>query len=79
MPKQWEADIYNRDTNKIMHEFIAEIDVEKGKWYKCKACFSHKESDGKVHCRTAFSSESITGTRGHMGDTAARGTLDLFK
>ena len=29
MPEQWEADIYNHETNKIMHEFIAEIDVDK--------------------------------------------------
>ena len=75
MPEQWEADIYNRETNKIMHDFIAEIDVEKGKWYKCKVCFNHKESDGKFNCRTAFSAESITGSRGHMGCAASYGTL----
>ena len=67
MPEQWEAEIFDHDTNTITHEFIAEIDVEQGKWYKCKVCFNQKESDGRFSCRTAFSSESITGQRGHMG------------
>ena len=67
MAEKWDPEIYNHDTGTIAHKYIAEIDVEARRWYKCKVCSNHKESDGKFHCRTAFSAESITGTRGHMG------------
>ena len=79
MPGQWEAEIFDHDSNTITHVFITEIDVEKGKWYKCKVCFNHKESDGRFSCRTAFSSESITGTRGHMGTRSHLDKVDAQK
>ena len=75
MPEKRDPEIYNRDTKTIAHKYIAEIDVETERWYKCKVCFNHKESDGKFNCRTAFSAESITGSRGHMGCAASYGTL----
>ena len=52
MPEKWDPAIYNHDTGTIAHKYIAEIDVEARRWYKCKVCFNHKESDGKFHCRT---------------------------
>ena len=75
MPEKRDPEVYNHDTETIAHKYIAEIDVETGRWYKCKVCFNHKESDGKFNCRTAFSSEPITGPNGHMGYAATHGTL----
>ena len=69
MPTQWPDELYDYVAKEIKHADIDSLDLDKGKWFKCKHCKNPKYAEGKFHCRTAFSGEQVNGSRGHMEST----------
>ena len=65
MPKQWPEEIFNSSTQLIAHADIESLDLEEGKWFKCKLCSNSRNKDNKFVCRP-FAASEITGQRGHM-------------
>ena len=43
MPGKWPEDIFNYATNTVVHPDIEALDVEEGRWFKCKFCKNPKE------------------------------------
>ena len=66
MPTRWPDVLYDYDANNIKHADIDSLDLDKGKWFKCMHCRNPKDVEGKFHCRTPFSGEQVTGSRGHI-------------
>ena len=66
MPTTWPSELYDYDNNLIVHEGLEALDMEQGKWFRCRLCKNPKGSDGKFSIQTAFSAEQITSARGHM-------------
>ena len=66
MPEKWPEDVYNYTTNTVVHEDIASLDLEDGKFFKCKFCKNPRDAENKFCCRTPFSAVQITGKSGHM-------------
>ena len=43
MPSKWAEDVYNYEAASLVHEDIEAIDLEEGKWFKCKFCKKPKD------------------------------------
>ena len=43
MPPGWAEDVSNYETKSLVHEDIEAIDLEEGKWFKCKFCKNPKD------------------------------------
>ena len=43
IPSKWAEDVYNYEAASLVHEDIEAIDLEEGKWFKCKFCKNPKD------------------------------------
>ena len=66
MPKQWPSCVYDYEMKQVTHPDIHSLDLEEGKWFKCRLCDNPRDTSGKFICRP-FAAVEITGaSRGHV-------------
>ena len=42
MPTSWPAELYDYTAWKVVHKDILGLDLQEGKWFKCKFCKNRK-------------------------------------
>ena len=65
MPKTWSDDVFDYDFNQAVLADIDSLDIEEGRWFKCKFCVNSRDTQGKFSCRP-FAAVELTGPRGHL-------------
>ena len=43
MPSKWPEEIYDYDAKEVKHPDIESLDLDEGKWFKCKFCKNPKD------------------------------------
>ena len=60
MPSRWPAEVFDYDGNKVAHDDFHSVDLEKGKWFKCKFCTNPLNAENKFTCRP-FAAQELLG------------------
>ena len=60
------TDVYDYDSEQVTHPDIHSLDLEEGKWFKCRFCDNPRDTSGKFICRPSAAVEITGVSRGHM-------------
>ncbi len=50
MPSKWPNELYDYVESKAVHEDIESLDLDEGKWFKCKCCKNQKDQGSFISC-----------------------------